>query len=194
MPINTLSHNSKSKQLGLNLIELMIVLSIVAIIAGVGLPMLNSTIERNNVRAEASLIATSINFARSEAINKQRTVTLDSKSGTEKTWTEGWTVFFDAGGEGYQNINQGNTPDDDVFLKDFTPQPTGLSILANDAAKSWISFSPQGRLVQGGNVLIAVCNDDFTDGVSGSLVTVSVTGRVSTSVIDPADKAARCTP
>lgn len=173
----------------MNLIEMMVVLLIIGIIVGVGVPALNSTVARNNINAEANRLIASLNFARSQAVNKQQVVTLARKGATGKNWAEGWTIYSDTDGNGNEDIE---TAEGDVLLKDFTPNPAGLSIQADDAGASWISFQASGRLVNA--VQIAICNDNFTDGISGSLIQVSLVGRVSTSTIAPADKTTECTP
>jgi type IV fimbrial biogenesis protein FimT len=180
---------SKIKQHGLNLIELMVVLVVVGIIAGVGGPALTSTIERNNIRAETNRLIASLNFARSQAVTKQQVVTLERKSATSKDWSEGWTIFSDFDSNGGESIE---TSEGDQLLKDFTSTPSGISINADTNATQYISFQPSGR--SSNAVTISICNKDLTDAISGSQIQISIAGRVSTSTIAAADKAANCTP
>lgn len=180
---------SKIKQYGVNLIELMVVLVVIAIIAGIGGPALTSTIERNNIRAETNRLIASFNFARSQAVTKQQVVTLERKSTTSKDWSEGWTVFSDFDGNGNESIE---TADGDQLLKDFTPNPSALSVRANTNADQYISFQPSGRLSK--TIRIAICNQDLTNAITGSQIQINLVGRISTSTIAAANKAANCTP
>ncbi len=182
---------SANRQKGFNLVELMAVLAITGIVIAVGVPQLNSTISRGNVSAEANRLMASINFARSQAVNKQQIVTLERKSLNPNDWTEGWTIYTDVGGEGNEGIN---LADGDVLLKDIVTDTSGLSLLADNEGNNWISFLPSGRLAEAGGVAIAVCNDDLNDGVIGSLLEVNLVGRVRRSAIAAADKAVRCIP
>lgn len=179
------------RQQGFNLIELMAVLAIVGIVIAVGVPQLNSTIARGNISAEANRLMASINFARSQAVNKQQVVTLQRKSANVNDWTEGWTIFTDNGGEGNQSINLG---DGDTLLKDITTDTSGVSLLANNSGNQWISFLPSGRLAEAGGVSVAVCNKDLTDGLTGSLLEINIVGRVKRSTIEAANKAVSCAP
>lgn len=182
-----------SLQKGMNLIELMVVLLIVAIILGAGIPALNSTVARNSVRAEANRIVGSVNFARSQAVSKQQTVTLNRRGDIANDWTAGWTIYSDAGGEGNQDINLG---DGDVLLKDFTVSSRRVAIQVDNDGDNWITFGPSGRTAEAGDVRIAVCTTDVNDTVDGSLVTINRVGRVNVSTIDAgaADRANQCAP
>lgn len=179
------------RQQGFNLIELMVVLVLTGIVMSVGIPQFNSTIARGNISAESNRFTASINFARSQAVNKQQTVTLARKSTTANDWTEGWTIYSDAGGEGNQAMNVG---DGDVLLKDISTDTAGLSIRANAEGDQWISFDPSGRLAEDDAVAVAVCNDDLTDGLEGSRLEINIVGRTKRLTIAAADKADQCLP
>lgn len=181
-----------STQKGFNLIVLMTVLAIAAIVLSVGVPLLSATIERNNVSAEANRLMASINFARSQAVNKQQVVTLERKSGNANDWTEGWTVYSD--GDSGGNEPMSTVANEDVLLKDFEPNTSGLSIMADSDGDHWISFLPSGRLDENAVVFIAVCNADLTDGITGSMIEVSLVGRVRRTTIEAADKTDNCSP
>ncbi len=90
---------AKTHQHGFNLIELIVVVAIIAILVGLGMPSLQDTIDRNAVKAEATRIARSINYARSKAVNDRSrldvTMQRKSASAAAKDWSEGWTIFND---------------------------------------------------------------------------------------------------
>lgn len=180
---------NKSRQQGMNLVEIMVVLLVIGIILGAGAPALNSTIARNNIRGETNRLIASFNFARSQAVNKQQVVTLQRKSAISKDWSQGWTIFSDSDANGNEDIE---LAEGDVLLKDFTPNPASLSIVADDNGAKWISFLPSGRLTNA--VQIAICNDDNSDAITGTLLQVNLVGRITSSTIAAADKATQCSP
>jgi type IV fimbrial biogenesis protein FimT len=75
---------------GFTMIELLIVLSIVAILASFALPNLADFILRVRLKTAASDLHTTLLFARSEAIKRNATVTIQPLGGTD--WSQGWEV------------------------------------------------------------------------------------------------------
>ncbi len=62
------------KQAGFNLIELMVVLSIFAILAGVAVPSFMDFMRDSKARTQSNQILSNLHFARSEAIKRQTNV------------------------------------------------------------------------------------------------------------------------
>ncbi|ARN75471.1 GspH/FimT family pseudopilin [Oceanicoccus sagamiensis] len=180
----------KKKQYGLNLIELMAVMVVLAVIMSTGVPALQNTIASTAVNAEARSIYKSITAARNEAINKNSVVTLARKGSSANNWSEGWITYIDAGQEGNQAIN---TADGDLLLSDFTVAQDAVTVYTNAAANNWITFDADGRL-DDNPIEIAVCNLDRDNGLDGSMIAISRAGRVSISIIDAADKTSQCSP
>lgn len=89
---------------GFTLMEVMVVLSIVAILAGLALPSFTPTIERWRVRQAVESMTSTIYFSRSEAIKRGGKVGVQKTSnntngctlaGTNQEWGCGWFVFVD---------------------------------------------------------------------------------------------------
>ena len=74
---------------GLTLIELMVTLSVIAILAAVGLPRLQGMSSGNRMSATINALAADLALARSEAVNRNRTITITQAAGG---WSNGWTV------------------------------------------------------------------------------------------------------
>ena len=75
-------------QSGFTAIELMVVVSIVAILAALAAPSFTPLIERWRVRQAAENLTSSLYFARSEAIKRGGGIALDATGG----WDKGWKV------------------------------------------------------------------------------------------------------
>lgn len=91
------------KSTGFTLIELMVTIAVLAIIAGIGIPSMSGFIEQNKVNSIKEQLASAINLARSEAIQKNEYVVIcgikknekQCKTGGNKKWHFGWLVFVD---------------------------------------------------------------------------------------------------
>ena len=75
---------------GFTLIELMVTVTIVGVMLGIGIPSFRDFIATQAVKSAATEMATAMLLARSEAIKRNSDVTVAPLSGT--TWTTGWTV------------------------------------------------------------------------------------------------------
>lgn len=180
----------KIQQQGFNLIELMIVLAIAAILIGIGLPSLKTTIDRKAVTAEATRFARSINFARSQAITQSQVVTLERKSPDANDWSQGWIIYIDEDGAGNQTINEAGG---DILLRDISISSQGLDIKTDNTGNKWISFAPSGRLHEGGaSTAITICDQDRSLAFAGSRVDVSPVGRTRISAIEGPNKTTGC--
>lgn len=165
----------KHSQKGFTVIELMIVLTVAAVLLAVGLPSFETMIKRNRISTEVNRVVGNLNYARSEAVAQGQTITLATKSATNNDWSQGWQIFVDstpaAGGSAFDAAN-------DTLLKDIDGSPGSLTVNSNAQGSPYISFRSNGMLNEGGaSVIIAVCDEDGTE--QGSSITVNLVGRVS---------------
>lgn len=137
---------------GFTLVEMLIVLSISAILIGVAVPSFTQFIANNAIAAQISALSSSLRQARFEALKRSMRVsicpTLNPDSATPSCagsaddslgWATGWIVFTDQGARGEIDGNDvvisiqpgfsnsgGIIPDDPDFV--FTFQPNGLTM------------------------------------------------------------------
>lgn len=158
---------SKRSQPGFTLAELLVVLAVVGILAGVVLPGFRGLVERNQMTAAANDLVLAVNYARSEAIRRGREVrVVAAAEGSGNAWPNGWQV---------------RTPDGEV-LRQFEPLPGRLTLVGSDNIVE-LRFNNQGLLMTGEPVWLRLC----LPGDSGRRINVAATGRPSTAQLDAGD-------
>jgi len=108
---------------GFTLIEMLIVVTIVGVLAGLAIPAMKRLVLTSNVRSAASDLQTTLFFARSEAIKRAVNVSVVP---TSSAWTSGWTVQL---------------PDASVLRTQ-----TALSTNLTSVSGSTITYQANGRL------------------------------------------------
>ena len=94
------------RQRGLTLVEVMITLTIAAILSSLGVPGFVDLIRTKNLAAAASDLKSDLNFARSEAVKRNRRVLVCPAGASANTcgggtdWAIGWLVCVDADANG----------------------------------------------------------------------------------------------
>jgi type IV fimbrial biogenesis protein FimT len=140
---------------GFTLLELMMTVSIAAILLAIGVPSFKYVTSANRASSEINGLLGDLQFARGEAIKEGQTVTIcASTNGTScsgsTSWNTGWIVFSDAPPLG---TIEGN----DAILK-VQPQFSGTDVLTADHAISLVTFSREG----------------FTKGLGNNAVTITL--------------------
>ncbi len=99
------------EQRGFTLIELLVTITVLAILLGVGVPGLRDFVLNNRQVSAVNEMVASLQYARTEAISRNRNVSLcPSSNGTScsgSEWAVGWIVFGDQDGDG--SVDAGDT-------------------------------------------------------------------------------------
>nr|WP_280818838.1 GspH/FimT family pseudopilin [Thiorhodococcus minor] len=82
------------RQAGLTLLELITVVAILALLMGVAVPSMHEMLDRNRLKAAAQAVAEDLQWARSEAIKRNRPIALSLHP---STWCYGVTLASDLG-------------------------------------------------------------------------------------------------
>jgi len=85
---------------GFSLLELMVALTVLAILLGIGVPSFNSFIESSRLRSTVHDLNTAVHLARSEAVSR-RQIAAACRANTANTacdfgsdWSQGWVVVL----------------------------------------------------------------------------------------------------
>lgn len=184
----------KRRHAGFTLIELMLTVTIAAVLMMVAVPSL-STYRRNaELTSITNTLVASINTARGEALKRGLSaMVVPTNNGS--VWEKGWVVFVDT--DSSRSYNTGDTL---VFTQPATE--SYIDISANNEAKkavSQIRFDasgfPQGPSNTAGNLTFVVSRTDgsaSTDWSEKRVLVISRTGRTRVckpvSAADPACK------
>ena len=112
---------------GFSLIEMMVVVSLMAILAGLAAPSFTGMIESYQVASARDNLLSTLQFARTEAIRTGQPITVRRRADCpSNNWGCGWIVFRDTNGD---NVQQAAEP-----LVRGTELQRGVSIQANNVA------------------------------------------------------------
>ncbi len=167
------------------MIELLVVVTITAILASMAIPGIRLFLVQRAVTAASSDLAADFRYARSEALRRSTYVVLCRSSdgstciGAEGSWSGGWIIFSD------QN-NSGTMDGNDAVLRVQGPLNSVTSVLnctdtaagtATNTPRS-VRFRPQGLAMPGSNDSWVITADASVN--KGTvLAVIATTGRLS---------------
>jgi type IV fimbrial biogenesis protein FimT len=169
------------KNSGFSLIELVISITIVAILIGIALPSFNRQIKSAHAASTSASLLETFHTARSIAVSKNKRVTVKPTP----NWSSGWQMFIDDNSDGA--LSEGET------LLNQTSSVSGIFIEGTTAVNRYVSYVGSGASeTMGGGFLAGtfqVCATDAeTDGMA---IVIRRGGRIRTEKISAADCAAR---
>jgi len=171
---------------GFTLMELMMTLSIAAILLTVAVPSYNTFTQNSKITKQVNLLAVAVNTARGEAAKRGVTVVLcqsdaptvaDPECGDTSpagTWSNGYIVFVDTDGDGIHDT--GGTPKTEPVIGAFQSE---ANVAIKTTAGSNLVINPDGTITVAGGVEFAVC--DSRGIPKGKQLSVAGTGRPSTA-------------
>jgi type IV fimbrial biogenesis protein FimT len=129
---------SPNTQWGFTIAEMMITILIVMILLAVAAPSFLNSIQNNRYTALANEFLTSLQLARSEAVKRNRVVSVEALAAVaDNQWAGGWRVWTDINGNG--NFDA----DEQLFIKQLGRNDIRIDSL-EDLDK--ISYRPSGIL------------------------------------------------
>jgi type IV fimbrial biogenesis protein FimT len=169
-------NNQTEFSTGFTLIELIVTLSIAALLFGVAIPSFSSTITSSRLTATVNELVTALNFARSEAIKRGQKVIVRK---TGENWEDGWQIFVDIDRSNLAKQNVFNTGTD-IVLRVYSALPETYTLRGDNNFMDFIRFQPDGSANNLGSFVL--CNNSDRNNKpetnTSKLVTVNFTGRV----------------
>lgn len=166
---------------GFTLIELMVTISLGAILVTVAIPSFSSFMKNGKVTTITNELVTDVNYARNEAVTRGSTIIMcRSTNPTAKiplcndikktTWTAGWIIF--QSNDGNLNYNAGV----DTLLKIHPGTQGAVDIITNSTLDLRLVYTADGMTDMNGETAIyAICDNRGKD--HGNQLQVSPTGR-----------------
>ncbi len=185
-----------SKNAGFTLLELIITVSIAAILASVAIPSLVNTIRNNRLATQTNEIIRTLIYARSEAVKRNvRVVVCRSTdintvnpaatpaptcaTGGTTGWETGWLVFNDPDGDSvfdppasYPSCGTG----DECLLATHTALTGSVSLTGNNNVANRVTFNSIGLATASNGALVLKYTDD-TGNTNTRVICVATSGR-----------------
>jgi type IV fimbrial biogenesis protein FimT len=159
--------------LGFTLIELMVTVTVMAVVLTLGVPAFKDTIRNNVLTASINEFIATLNFARSEAVKRGVNVTV-RKTSTSAGWEGGWQVFTDVSANGLYDSAT------DQLLRVHEALKTNYTLRGNNNFTNYISYQPSGESNTIGS--FGLCDASVSGNPTkrtSRLFTVSILGRIS---------------
>ncbi|WP_324731795.1 GspH/FimT family pseudopilin [Pseudomonas paeninsulae] len=120
---------------GFTLVELLTSLSILTLLATVGVPSAQQFMGNQQLVSASNTLAANLSLARSESIKRRQPVLVDNVDGD---WASGWRVFVDLN-------NNGQLDEGEPLLRQEQSLPKGVIAKGNTPVRRYVRYTPLGN-------------------------------------------------
>src|SRR5262245_22808731 len=168
----TLRAMNTRRHRGFNLLELMVAITVLGVLLGLGVPSFNQMMRNNRLAEQSNSLVVALNYARSEALKRGFRVSACPANGAVCSggtdWNTGILVFTD------DNGTTGDLDGGDVLLQSWPASTSGF-VAGGGASPASVTFLPSGARA-------AAQIDVYKSGCTGQnlrRINVANTGRIA---------------
>ncbi|HEX6930463.1 MAG TPA: GspH/FimT family pseudopilin [Gammaproteobacteria bacterium] len=167
----------KAPQNGFTLMELLVTLSVAAILMAIGAPGMQEFVQNNRRAAEVNNMIATLQVARSEAVARNQEIGICASTDSagcsgSTTWDYGWIVFVDLDSDGIRDAAE--------ELLQVSAAPEGMTVRATFQG---VNYRPNGRVLTTPDAStsgdITFCDSRGAD--EARVVRIGISGRPETS-------------
>ena len=168
-------NTSPRKVGGLTFVELLVVITVAAILASIAFPDFVGLIKNNRSATEINDVLSSLTLARSEAVKRNTSVAVCSSADgaacldSGEAWQNGWIVFEDPDGNGVVA-----DPADVISVYGELPGDRSLTF-----TPEFVVYESSGMATAGGNSTFILCDDRGDSSARGLILSASGRPRVA---------------
>ncbi len=162
---------------GFTLIEILITLSVGAILAMMAAPSMTESIENSKIKTLSGEFTVALYLAQSEAIKRGIQVSIKPKFRRNNEWKTGWNIFADPNANGARDAGE-------ELIQTYDMNTEGLTLVSEDAVfATWMGFLPSGATRGNGGISggFRICRADGETTKSRTVI-IQATGNIITEM------------
>lgn len=191
------SQETRARQRGFTLTELVITMAILVILVAIGAPQLQTFIAQRAVSSQADTFAQAIRLARSEALKRGQRVTMCTSAtptaaipvcsaAGSGNWRQGWVIWVDDGANA-RSYDSGETI---IQVQQPFTLSGGIRNAGASAGQSVISFAQNGLALGDAaqfQVLSNLTGSQASLASNNRCVVLAFSGRIQINALSPSD-------